>query len=248
MVDIEVYSKPKQKLRQPAADWLPSTPFLMGVSGPSMAGKGCLIQNITMNPALYHDEKGDPVFDEVHYWTGSAKLDTNLEKLKRWTEDVLKQDPEKNPAIHDGFKPEEVREVIEKQRKAVRKARRESKRVPQILFVVDDLADDKRTMGCQLIRELLLRGRHSMISTILSTQKMRAIDHSCRLQFTALAQLAVRSLKEGEVVKEEFTAAIDPKVLQDMYDLATPDPYGFLFIDLKNNRFFRSFKSELKAS
>ena len=33
-----------------------------------------------------------------------------------------------------------------------------------------------------------------------------------------------------------------------MYDLATPDPYGFLFIDLKNNRFFRSFKSELKAS
>ena len=45
MVDIEVYSKPKQKTRQPAEEWLPSTPFLMGVSGPSMAGKGVLIQN-----------------------------------------------------------------------------------------------------------------------------------------------------------------------------------------------------------
>ena len=178
----------------------------------------------------------------------SAKLDTNLDKLRRWTEDVLKQDPEKNPAIHDGFKPQEVREVIEKQRKAVRKARRESKRVPQILFVVDDLADDKRTMGCQLIRELMLRGRHSMISTILSTQKMRAIDHACRLQFTALAQFAVRSLKDFEVIKEEYTAAIDPKVLQAMYDLATSDPYGFLFANLKDGTWFRSFKSELKAS
>ena len=213
-----------------------------------MSGKGVLIQNLIMNPNLYHDEKGDPVWDEVHYWTGSAKLDTNLEQLKRWTEDVLHQDPQKNPAIHDGFKPAEVREVIERQRKQVRKARRESKRVPQMLFVVDDLADDKRTMGCQLIRELLLRGRHSMISTILSTQKMRAIDHSCRLQFTALAQFAVRSLKDWEVIMEEYTAAIDPKVLQQMYDLATTDPYGFLFMDLKNNKFYRSFKSELQAS
>ena len=87
-----------------------------------------------------------------------------------------------------------------------------------------------------------------MISTILSTQKMRSIDHVCRLQLTALAQFAVRPLKDWEVIKEEFTAAIDPKVLEDMYQLATSDPYGFLFINLKDNRFFRSFKSELKAS
>ena len=79
MVDLEVYSKNKQKSRQPDAAWLLSTPFLMGVSGPSMSGKGVLIQNLIMNPALYHDEKGDPVFDEIHYWTGSAKLATNLE-------------------------------------------------------------------------------------------------------------------------------------------------------------------------
>ena len=59
MVDIEVYTKKKDKLRQPAAEWRPSTPFLMGVSGPSMSGKGVLIQNIIMNPNLYHDEKGE---------------------------------------------------------------------------------------------------------------------------------------------------------------------------------------------
>ena len=82
MVDIVPYPTKKQKLRQPAAEWLPSTPFLMGVSGPSMSGKGVLIQSLIMRPELYHDEKGDPVWDEIHYWTGSAKLDVNLEGLK----------------------------------------------------------------------------------------------------------------------------------------------------------------------
>ena len=152
---------------------------------------------------------------------------------------------DKNPAIHDGF-TEEAREVLERQRKSVRKARGESKRVPQQLWIVDDLADDKRTMGCQLIRELMLRGRPSMISTILSTQKMRAIDHACRLQFVALAQFAVRSKKDREVIW--FTAAIDPKVLQQMYDLATSDDFGFLFINIKDIKFYRSCKSEWKAT
>ena len=220
----------------------------MGVSGPSMSGKGVLIQNLLMNPALYHDDKGDSVFDEVHYFTGSAKLDINLDKLKKWAEDVLHMDIDTNPAIHDGFGPADVRQVIERQRKAVRKARRESNRIPQMLFVVDDLADDVRTMKCGLIRELMLRGRHSWISTILSTQKMRAIDHACRLQFTAIAQFSVRSLKDWSVILEEFTAAIPPKTLQAMYDLATSDPYGFLFMNLKDNTFFRSFKSQLKPA
>ena len=77
-----------------------------------MSGKGVLIQSLIRNPELYHDEKGDPVWDSIYYFTGSAKLDVNLEGFKKWTEDVLHQD-EKNPAIRDGFNPEEVREVIE---------------------------------------------------------------------------------------------------------------------------------------
>mgnify|MGYP003317677487 CR=1 FL=1 len=87
-----------------------------------------------------------------------------------------------------------------------------------------------------------------MINTILSTQKMRSIGHACRLQFTGLAQFQVRPLKDWEVIKEEFIAAIEPKVLEEMYQLAISDPYGFLFLNLKGGRYFRSFKSELKAS
>ena len=116
-----------------------------------------------------------------------------------------------------------------------------------MLFVVHDLADDKRAMGCALIRELMLRSRHSWIPSVLNTQKMCAIDHACRLQFTATAQYAVRSFKGWEVIMEEISAASPPNTLQSMYDLATSDPYGFLFMNLKANTFFRSFKSQLRV-
>ena len=247
MVDLEVYSKNKQKSRQPAAEWLPPTPFLLGISAPSMGGKTVLWTNLVQNPSLYHDDQGAPVFDEVHVWTGSAREDVNLIPFKKWAEDVLHMDPDKNPAVHD-WNPGEMREIIEKQRRAVRKARREGKRVPQQCHICDDLADNKKAMGSGLLRELMMRGRHSWISTILSTQKMRAIDHACRLQFTAIAQFAVRSLKDWEVILEEFTASIPPKTLQAMYNLATSDKFGFLFMNLKANTFFRSFKSQLKPA
>ena len=123
MVELEVYSKKKQKTKQPEAEWLPSTPFLMGLCAPGMGGKTVLWTNIAQNETLYHDDKGDPVFDEVHVWTQSAREDVALEPFKKWTEDVLHMDRDKNTAVHD-WNPEEMKEIIERQRKAVRKARR----------------------------------------------------------------------------------------------------------------------------
>ena len=114
--------------------------------------------------------------------------------------------------------------------------------------MIDDLADDKRAMGCALIRSLLMKGRRCFVSSLLSTQKWRAVDLACRMQFTGIFQFAVRSARGWEAVKEESDNSVDPKVLQEMYDVATSDPYGFLFINLQQHRYFRSFKSELKAS
>ena len=82
MVDLEVYNKTKQKSRQPASSFLPSTPFLMIVAAPSMGGKTVLWTNLLQNKALYHTDKGEPVFDEVHVWTGSAREDVALEHFK----------------------------------------------------------------------------------------------------------------------------------------------------------------------
>ena len=184
--------------------------MLCGYRTPTQAEiPGPLLQN----KSLYYTDKGESCFDEVHVWTGSAREDVALEPFKRWAEDELHMDPETNPAVHD-WDPELMRSIIDRQRKKVRKARKEGKRVPQMCMVCDDLADQKSAMGSGLLKELMMRGRHSWISTILSTQKLRCIDHACRLQATCLATFKVRCLKDWLVVLEEFTAAVDPKVLQ----------------------------------
>ena len=131
------------------------------------------------------------VFAEVHIFTGTATLYVNLKELQKWTEDKLHMDPTKNPTIHNGFDIDTVKSIIEWQRRDVRKARKEAKQIPSLLFVIDDQADDTRVMGSGLVRELFMRGRHSHISTALSTQRMRSCDYMVRLQFTCLAQSRV---------------------------------------------------------
>ena len=150
--------------------------------------------------------------------------------------------------MHSGLIESECREIMARQQKAVRKARRESKYIPTMLFVLDDMADDRKTMGCQLVRELLMKGRHSYINTALSSQKWRALNLDCRMQLTGLAVFRCRSARDWDAIKEENSGAIDPHILQEMYELAISDPYGFLFINSQQGRYFRSFKSELKAS
>ena len=58
----------------------------------------------------------------------------------------------------------------------------------------------------------------------------------------------VRCRKGWEVLSEEWSNVVDPKTLEEMYRISTDEPYGFLFINMKDNRFFKSFKSELKAT
>ena len=95
MVDLHFYDKSKQKSRQPAAEWLPSTPMLCILAAPSMGGKTVLWANMCMNPELYWTNRGEPIFDEVHVWTGSAREDVALNPLKKWAEDVLHMGPGK---------------------------------------------------------------------------------------------------------------------------------------------------------
>ena len=104
MVEIEVYSKSKSKARQPQADWLPKLPCLLACSGPSMSGKGVLIQRIIRNEGLYHTDKGEPAFGEAHVWTGSTREDINLAPFKKWAEDVLHMGPDKSQQYMIGIR------------------------------------------------------------------------------------------------------------------------------------------------
>ena len=71
-----------------------------------------------------------------------------------------------------------------------------------------------------------------MISTIVSTQKYRAISNIIRVNATNLYVFRLRNAGDLEAWIDECSAVADKKTLLQLYQIATAEPYSFLFIKL----------------
>ena len=109
----------------------------------------------------------------------------------------------------------------------------------QILIVIDDFADDPVfSRHSKLLHALFTRGRHSMISTIVSTQKYRAISNIIRVNATNLYVFRLRNAGDLEAFVEEVSA-VATKELLHLYQVATEEPYSFLFVMLNAKVLFK---------
>jgi hypothetical protein len=121
----------------------------------------------------------------------------------------------------------------------------------QILIIVDDFADDPTfSRHSKSLHALFTRGRHSMISTIVSTQKYRAISNIIRVNATNLYVFRLRNGGDLESLIEELNALTDKKTLLQLYNLATSEPFSFLFIKLNakklNDMFYLNYTKKLE--
>ena len=64
-----------------------------------------------------------------------------------------------------------------------------------ILVIIDDFADNHSVSHHPLINSLFTRGRHHSISTIVSTQKFRAISNIIRVNATELYVFRLRIMQ-----------------------------------------------------
>ena len=87
-----------------------------------------------------------------------------------------------------------------------------------------------------MLHALFTRGRHSGISTIVSTQKFTALHPIIRVNATELFVFRLRNYKDLETFIEEVSALIDKKSLMEIYNLATNEPYSFLYVKWEKNK------------
>ena len=107
------------------------------------------------------------------------------------------------------------------------------KKLYQILLLVDDFADDPSfSRNSKLLHSLFTRGRHSMISTIVATQKFVAIHPIIRTNATELFVYRLRNQKDLDAFLEELSALYDKRTLLKLYQYATDQPYSFLYVKL----------------
>jgi hypothetical protein len=217
---------PKYECVQPKLDVLPRVPLRMIVAGPSGAGK-----SVFLSAAITDLYKG--VFKRVYIFSPNVHVDGIWHPVKAYIKKVLEV-PDDEQVYFDTYDPRALEEIIETQKAVIDLAKRKKfKKMPSILVVIDDMADNPAIMRSdKLLHSLFTRGRHHFTSTIVSTQKFRALATICRVNCQALIVFRLRSAAELEAIVEEVSAVYDKKTVVEIYHEATKEPFSFLYVDL----------------
>ena len=173
-------------------------------------------------------------FDRVYIFSPSINVDKTWVPVKEYIEKSQKIDPKKEQIYFDHYDAEALEKIVSTQTKLAEHMKSQGyKNIFQILIVIDDFADDTSfSRHSKLLHALFTRGRHSMISTIVSTQKYRAISNIIRVNATNLYVFRLRNAGDLEAWIEECSAIADKKTLLQLYQMATAEPYSFLLIKL----------------
>ena len=116
--------------------------------------------------------------------------------------------------------------------------------------MIDDFPDDPAVLhnqGKNVLNTLFTRGRHQNISCWISAQKLTTISTVIRTQTQFYCIGRLRSQKELQALLEEISATYPVKTLQSLYDIATQQDHGFLYVNLSANppEFYSQFTHRL---
>ena len=236
----------------------PKLPFSQILTGPSGSGKGILLQSMILD--IYRG-----VFERKYIWSPSISVDTNWTPVKRYIQDELKADLEKEKCLFDDYIPEELDKVIKRQHKVIEyQKKNDHKKMFSILIIVDDFADRKAfSRNSPLLNQFYVRGSHNSICIITATQNFNALSPIIRVNSRQLFFFRLRNYKEIETMVEELSAVLikkptladaknlaeAKKLLLEVYNIATEAPYSFLFVSLMkpdvNDMFYKRFDAKL---
>ena len=118
------------------------------------------------------------------------------------------------------------------------------------LLVVDDFAEDKTFMRySKILHGLYTKSRHFGLSVITATQKYNALSPIVRLNSSSLYIFKLKNQSELDTFIQEQSALIDKKTINEIYRVATEEPYAFLFVKLResdvNKIFMKRFEAEI---
>ena len=104
-------------------------------------------------------------------------MDSTWKPIKDYIRDHIKPN-DKEKCYFDNYEPSELKQIIKTQQKVIDYQKEQKhKDLYRILIIIDDFADDTNfTRKSQLLHQLYIRGRHSMISKTTSTQIYKQIN------------------------------------------------------------------------
>ena len=211
-------------------DIVPSIPFKSLIYAPSLSGKSVLITNLIQD--IYRD-----CFERVYIFSPSIEIDDNWKNTKKYLDDAIKISDDEPSLYQPEFNEEVVSEIMDTQKTIIEhiKKKNNSNKLFSILIVLDDVADDTSQRNSKSLKSLFVKGRHSHISVILSSQKGSLLNPVCRVNADSVYLFKLRNFQDLELMINEFSALVgDKKEMMNIYKQAVEDKqYSFLYINLK---------------
>ena len=234
---------------------LPKVPLRGALVGPS--GQGKTVALVDMVIRLYRG-----CFARIYVFSPSVRCDSAWQPVRDYIKNDLHVDPEEEPCMFDHWDEEHVGSLIKQQMEIAEHSKNElrMKRLHSVLFICDDFADSPRVVhtnkggpdGGSWLISAFIRGRHSGISSLVSSQYSRLLGPVIRTQTTFWMIWKLRSAKElFEGLLYELTALYPLKTLVAIYEEATREKYSFLFVNLQpksgdiRDMFWKRFESRL---
>ncbi len=186
-------------------------------------GKTTIILGLLLDPNFkYHDKfEGENI-----YIVSNNKLDNKLKLLMDY-----KEIPEKNYMKYNEQVLENLYDEIEED---FLLEKSEGKIVNRII-IFDDVgySNSLRDKSAGIISKLICNGRHLNISQIYSVQKMTQASPTLRTNLTA-ALIGSTSMKELELISEDFNYLSSKKAFIKMFRSVTKEPRSFLCVNFTN--------------
>ncbi len=114
---------------------------------------------------------------------------------------------------------------------------------PEKIFVFDDLG---KRMRSPLIGQLLKTNAHYKLTNILSHQWATDLEPESLKQVDFALLFKSFSKEKLKDLRELLDLAVEQSDFQRLYDYATQEPYSFLFIDVRHDKFRRNFDTALE--
>ena len=238
---VKPYKTKEYTFTQSNYEVAPRIPFSMVITGQSGSGKTVLLSNLILD--IY---KG--CFSRIFIWSSSIDLDPVWTPVKKYIEKDLNVNPEKEKVYFDTFNIDEMQKVLDLQHKINQfQKKNEHPKLFSVLFLIDDFIDQASfAKHNNLLNALYIKARHYGVNIISSSQKYNGLSTTIRTNSRQLIFFKLRNYKEVESVLDELAGVlISKKAMSDMkslhqakqllleiYNVATEEPFSFLFVNL----------------
>lgn len=206
-------------------------PFTLSMIAPTKSGKSTSIVNLLKNVCMGYC---DNVFETIYYISPTVGFDKTLKSISD-DEEIVKISDEDDLKHLDDILGELIKSQKEK----------DSDDRGHILIILDDCLDYLRAKTSKRLDSLPSFSRHYNISLIITTQVYNALPVKLRKNVSGLTISRIYNKKDYENIEDEIGANFHD--FKSNYEIATNEPYNFLFVDNREMKLYHNFDKLLWA-